>query len=279
MWELAQPLEQARESDESHEICGQHAFVMAGGEDLFLCHMPMVDIPCHMYQLVLRVSLPHDDMETYRNALDKQDETGVLYLANSERDRMAIVELANGSRTSFAAMVWDHAYVHPGDKAKPWETPGEVLITPLIDETTVTVEQVVYFRTIDLNLNRPETLTYVLFGRGSEAHLHHYMVKEPEFDQVVTLREAPAWLSEPELEAGIHVNFPHLPTDRHQPVRTNPLQTGTPLAVRRNGIGPSATDGPGRLTVTVGRNLWFNTSIANPQGHDPNAPTVPHGDA
>lgn len=110
-----------------------------------------------------------------------------------------------------------------------------------------------YYRHFDFNLDYPNSLTYLLFGSGEEAHLYHYQTKEPDFDQVLSLAAAPTWLSPMILEAGVHVNVPTL---HNIPVPcSNPLIN--PIYQVQYGGGPT------QYAISVGRNLWFCTKITN----------------
>jgi hypothetical protein len=68
----------------------------------------------------------------------------------------------------------------------------------------VTIERVVYFRHFSMSFQPPDPLTYVLFGFGDEAHMTNCQTKEPDFDHIVSLAEAPDWLPpfyEPDLDS------------------------------------------------------------------------------
>jgi hypothetical protein len=247
---------------------------MAGRETLFLCHMPMLrDFEVHMYQLVMRATIPGEHMRRYREEYDKADTTNTFFLVNTEHDLMTILDLATGRRASFTATLWDKATVQKGKKFPPWwkgpedQTP----LPPLIEETRVTVDRVVYFRHFDLNLNRPQSLTYVLFGLGDEAHLHHYQTAEPDFDEALTLAEVPGWLPDAQLEAGIHINFPAF--EENAPLKScGPiLEPGSTHLVQYCGIEGYGGEKLPAFEVKIGRNLWFNTSIGNTD--DPCGPT------
>jgi hypothetical protein len=71
----------------------------------------------------------------------------------------------------------------------------------------VTIERVVYFRHFSMSFQPPDPLTYVLFGFGDEAHMTNCQTKEPDFDHIVSLAEAPDWLPLHQLESGVHVTI------------------------------------------------------------------------
>jgi hypothetical protein len=180
---------------------GQHAFVMTGKAVLFLSHLTMLHHEEHMYELVLRASLPPEAMANYV-ADSEAHPTETYFLANVEKDKLTVPQLQTGARDSFTGEVFrgireDHHY----DRGWPWKD-----VTPLIADVLVTVERVVAYRHFDLSLEYPPSLTYLLYGAGKEAYLCHYQTHEPNFDQVVTLVEAPSWLPQEKLQAGVHIN-------------------------------------------------------------------------
>lgn len=225
----------------------RHAFVMAGRKTLFLWHLTMLHMEEHEFELVLQARLtPEAEKAWEADRRLHPDET--YFLGNVKSDLMSVPELATGDRTSFTASIWagipvEHHYDH-----WPWDG-----VEPIVDNTPVTLERVVAFRHFDLQQNYPDSLTYLLFGAGDEAHMGHYQTREPDFDEVVTLKGAPSWLPKPLLEAGVHVSFPEL--------RATPVYCSSPLLkedynVRYCGQSPL-------YPLKVDRSLWFSTKVTN----------------
>jgi hypothetical protein len=238
----------------------QHAFVMCGRKTLFLWHLTMLHMEEHEFEFVLRASLTPEAEKTWE-ADRRQHPDETYFLGNVETDLMTIPELAMGARTSFKASIWAGIPVKHHYKTWPWKN-----IKPIVADTPVTVDRVVAFRHFDLQQNYPESLTYLLFGSGDEAHMGHYQTREPDFDEVVTLAEAPPWLPAQLLEAGVHINFPDL--------RATPVFCSSPLLkedykVRYSGQKPmphgkghdAAADG--LYPLKVDRSLWFSTKVTN----------------
>ncbi len=242
----------------------QHAFVMLGTKTLFLCHLTMFIMEEHRYQLVMRVSLPD---YVYREYLHERKTHPVTtyFLGNSEQDLMSVPELQTGVRTGFIGDVFrgipdpspaDNPE-YPHYKEWPWKG-----VTPAISHIPVTIERIVYYRHFDFNLNYPNELTYVLFGRGDEAHLTHYQTKEPDFDHVISLAEAPDWLPSQQLEAGVHVNIPGMLGNRAS--CSNPL-TDASYRVQYAGISLEKCDS----IIKIGFNHWCTTKVVNSKEKDP----------
>jgi hypothetical protein len=156
-----------------------------------------------------------------------------FFLGNSPRDLFTIPEINSRARTWFMADIFRGIPNKPEYTEWPWNG-----VSPVIANVRVTVERVVFYRLFATNMEYPKTLTYVLFGRGDEAHMTNYQTKEPDFDQILSLERVPDWLPERELEAGIVIDVPALPGKVQC---TNPLPKGNEFAVRYRGI-----DGPRR---------------------------------
>lgn len=228
----------------------QHAFIMAGTNTLFLCHVTMFMMEEHSYQLILRAGLPDYAMQRYRDdRAEYPDET--YFLGNVEQDLWTVPELQTRSRTSFIADIYRGIPERDVYLYWPWK-----FETPLVKSVPVTVEQVVFCRHFDCGMEYPPSLTYVLFGAGDEAHLSYYATKAPDFDQVASLTEAPAWLPPPNLAAGAQINFPELP--QHPCPCASPLEAGKTYAVQYQGQ-------EALYPVEIAQSLWFSTKITNPQ--------------
>src|SRR5205807_8132286 len=81
---------------------GYHGQLMVGTETLYLSHFPMFTMERHMYQVVLRASLPPALMQEYQQR--RSEAPAATYnLVNSEDDPFALPELASGRRRAFKA--------------------------------------------------------------------------------------------------------------------------------------------------------------------------------
>jgi hypothetical protein len=225
----------------------QHAFVMLGRKTLFLCHLTMLHMEEHEFEFVIKASLTPEATKAWE-ADRRQHPDETYFLGNVESDGMSVPQLATGERTSFTASIWAGIPVKHHYRTWPWKR-----VKPIVADTPVTVERVVAFRHFDLQQNYPESLTYLLFGSGDEAHICHYQTREPDFDEVATLVETPAWLPAPLLQAGVHVNFPDL--------RATPVYCSSPLLDEDYKVqysGQAET-----YPLKVDRSLWFSTKVTN----------------
>lgn len=237
----------------------QHAFVMLGAQTLFLAHLTMFHMEDHLYQLVVRASLPDDAMAIYR-AQRKLNPDETYFLGNSGEDLLTVPQIQTGMRNFFIGDIFRG--IPKKKKYLSWPWKGQ---RPVISRVRVTIERVVHYRHFDFNLEYPRDLTYLLFGAGNEAHLHHYQVKQPDFDHTLSLAEAPAWLPVQKLEAGVPVNFPSLP---HRIHCTNPL-------VNKRYEVQYAGRANERHHLKIGRSWWCSTKVVNDPDHDPCAGSAP----
>jgi hypothetical protein len=119
-------------------------------------------------------------------------------------------------------------------------------------DVTLQVDEVVHFRHFDFDIPRPDHLTYLLFGRDGEAHLSHYITRDPDFQHIVTLGVVPDWLSADQLAAGVLINLtdqPSLPIPCRDPL------TMTSCPVHYQG----RPDAPATLDLTGATTIWFST--------------------
>ncbi|MBV9269599.1 MAG: hypothetical protein JO165_00790 [Candidatus Eremiobacteraeota bacterium] len=225
---------------------------MLGEKTLFLVHLTMFHMEEHMFQFVLRASLPDVGMKTYRRyRLEYPDET--YFLGNTDEDQFTVPSIKNGRRT-FKASIWRGIPKQREYNEWPWKHQP-----PIVSDMLVTIERIVYYRHFDFNLNYPQSLTYVLFGAEDEAHLDHYQVKEPDFDHIASLKRAPSWLPLEELEAGVHINFPEkLAVPPGVPAAAycdNPIPPG-PYKVQYAGQSRERD-------IEVGNSWWCSAQIVN----------------
>jgi hypothetical protein len=219
----------------------QHGFVMMGTETLFLDHLAMFPMVNHRYQAILRVTVPPYAMAQYVS--DRTANPSIVYiLGNSQFDLMTLPAIHTRERTSFVADIFRCA---PQD---PNTTP------PLLHNVRVEIVQVIVCRPFDNLFDYPPMLTYILYGAGNEAHLSHYMSREPDFQHCLDLKSTPDWLSPLNLESGVTINFPAL--KRGELPCANPF-TQSSYSVLRGG------QASGGGLVQIGNTYWFDTLALN----------------
>jgi len=234
-------LNMSKEKDQIANHADQHGFVMTGLQTIFLDHLAMFPMQEHMYQAILKVSLPPYAMNVYVS--DRKNNPEQVYiLGNSRFDLITLPHIQTRHVVSFVADIF---------RGLPHDPYTD---TPLIHNVTVKIDCVVYFRHFDYSQAYPPYLTYVLYGAATEAHLSHYMTKDPDFQQVVDLAQPPTWLPPLQLESPAVINFPALPYTEKTPCEN-------PFTVPEYEVlyaGQSS-----RYTVRIGTSYYFDTASLN----------------
>jgi hypothetical protein len=219
---------------------GVHNFFMFGSKTLYIEHMPMFTEEKHMYQVILRADLPDTVMRGYRARQGGAHRTP-WNLVNSAK-LYTLPQVKAGTLSTIGVDVYaDYSNADAAPTGSPFAT-----------DVPLTVREVVHFRHWDFNIPRPQNLTYLLFGRGGEAHLSHYIARDPDFQHIVTLRSAPAWLSADQLAAGAEICFSGVPS--------LPLACADPLRKGSHRVlFQGRTDAPATLDLTGASSVWFST--------------------
>jgi hypothetical protein len=232
------------------ETPASHGMFMFGTDTVFLSHMPMFTMANHMYQVVLRVSLPPDAMQLYRQQQAANPKL-VRNLANSDDDLFVLPDLQSRKRTQFKADLFAD-YTNAGDASAP-------VPPPYATEVAVQVDQVVHFHRFDPTQPRPTQLRYLLFGTAAQAHLSHYIAQDPDFQHILTLATVPTHLiSADQLGASILIDIPDK-SSTPSPC-TPPLTPGASLNVGPALEGARVPDLDLDLTGAV--TVWFSTGNA-----------------
>ena len=220
---------------------GFHGYFMIGTETLYLEHMPMFTMERHMYQVVLRATLPANVMQEYQ-AGRKAGPSVPYNLTNSQDDPYTLPELRSGRRRSFKADLYKE---YSNADAEPVDP-------PFATEVPVQIEQIVHLRHFNFEIPRPEHLTYALFGTGGEAHLTHYIARDPDYQHIVTLGSVPDWLSADQIEGSVELTIESLlstPVPCSQPL----TQDGYSVLFQGWDVQQFQLDMKGAV------NLWFST--------------------
>jgi hypothetical protein len=227
------------QTDSIVDAPGTHNFFMFGSKTLYVSHMPMFTVEKHMYQVILRVALPDAVMRGYR-ARQGPGRTP-WNLVNSEHE-YTLPQIKAGMLTSFKVDVYED---YSNADAAPVEP-------PFARNVPLKVDEVVHFRHFDFNIPRPQHLTYLLFGRGGEAHLSHYIARDPDFQHIVTLGSVPAWLSPDQLAASAEISLADVPS--------LPIPCAGPLTEKSYPVlFQGRPDARATLDLNGASSVWFST--------------------
>jgi hypothetical protein len=200
---LAQdPSKKSSNSSNDRVPAGFHEFEMFGDTSVFLSHYPEFG-SIHSYQLLLEVKLSGNGNDPRQLYLDhKKKNPAARYTVspenpNGENHYFVLPEKIKKGQKFRANIHWDGTEDHPQYIAR---------------NVTVEIVRIIYFRLFQPDDKRPDVLTYLLFGNGSEAFLAHYIGSYPDydhsdFDQVLAVTIEPNQLHLNESEA-TKVAFP-----------------------------------------------------------------------
>ncbi|MCE5974939.1 hypothetical protein LZA78_15760 [Sinirhodobacter sp. WL0062] len=265
----------------------QHAFLLVGDGAQFGVHMTQYHHEEHKYQLVMKVTLPAPALAKLATARARFPLDSFV-LCNDDTDHFMVPELPARRRVTFKGNIFqglpdlsdvdmEAPHFFPWDKART---------IPLVADIEVTVERIVTFRPFAHHMIQPEFATYLLFGEGREAHMTNLQTARlatgpfeaplfgPDYDNVMSLQQAPDWLDKPLLEAGVVVTVPSLrlndpATGKHMVPNGVPFENGQKLSVLYRGMGES-------LPVTVKNTVLAATAVCNSDGLDlsPSSPSL-----
>lgn len=240
----------------------QHAFILVGHDRIYGVHMTQYHCEKHKYQLILHVELPDDAREEYLRQRELYpDDTFIL--CNRIEDKCSISSLGGFETKAFTGAIYRGFRPPPVPEPENWFPWNDRETLPVIDKIQVTVARVVLWRPFTHHEPAPDTATYLMwghkaprFGERFEAHMTNLQTPqlltgphEPplyglDHDHVMSLAEAPDWVSHEMLNAGIVVSVPSIrrkdPESGHTVLLpAPPFGKGETFAVMYRGIQPA----------------------------------------
>ena len=167
-----------------------HVMLVLGQEQVYLSHLPMFDHSEHAYQALLKVTFaqPGSDAQAIYQRDRRAHPGATLYTLVP--DPFVLTDLVAAEPL--------HSFSAKGVFRGHFERPGSIAI---LKNVQVNVEQVIHFR-------RFEPLSYLLFGNKSELFAAHYVVKPPDFDQLLSVEVSGHPFTDEELQAGVRIFVP-----------------------------------------------------------------------
>jgi hypothetical protein len=182
-----------------------HGFVMMGMAKIFFCHLAMLHVNNHRYQLIFPAEIGANDMEVYLKTR-KENPNKALIIGN--HNPMILKDLIAAG--SFLA----DAYIGmPDSTSKPFLTPTVNVKTPLL------------FQHLDPDAeDYPEYITYYIYGTDSELHISHLISKAPNFQQELDIKASSSVSDRIKNKSGIiKISIPSMDEKKIQPIRDDPL--------------------------------------------------------
>jgi hypothetical protein len=187
-----------------------HNMLVVGHDTIFLSHLPMFQgmnatktafTSPHRYQVILQADLARDGKsvgELY--ARDRRGNPDVKMYTLNPQDfilpRLFTPDAQHPMLNDFKATVF-RGHLERGGQ----EIDG-------LANVNIDIKKVVHARMFDPANDKPDKLTYIVFGAGQELFLAHRIAGPPDFDQVVSITAEGHQLITEELDRGVEVVFP-----------------------------------------------------------------------
>ena len=180
----------------------QHNMLIVGREAVFLSHLPMFTAPGsespHRYQVILEAAFTKPGADPQAAYADdrRRNPATKIYMFNPADFILPRLRADGGQSpvTSFGGRIFRGHFERPGKKV-------------IAEGVTAGVKRVVHFREFDPAAASPSKLEYVLFGKGGELFLAHFIARPPDFDQVLSVSVAGRAFTDEELGRGMRVTF------------------------------------------------------------------------
>lgn len=233
-----------------------HNMLLVGEQTAYLSHLPMffelnrekTDFATpHRFQVILEASFTDGN----RNLTDvytadrKKNPAVKMYTFNPALFVLPDLDPAGSSPLrNFRGNALIRGHLERGGKAFI----GDFENPPAGGAFDVNVVNVVHFHKFIPGAARPTQLQYILFGKGPETFLAHFIAAPPDFDQIISVRVTGQKFSDAELSRGITLTFPGRANSATGRIQEKGHASGTLL-----GGGPN----PKPVQVDVLREFYF----------------------
>jgi hypothetical protein len=193
-----------------------HNMLVVGEQTAYLSHLPMFDglnddktdfITPHRYQVILEAAFT----EGNRNLTDvytadrKKNPAVKMYTFNPAFFVLPDLDPAGSSPLrKFRGNALIRGHLERGGKSFV----GDFKPPPAGGAFDVNVVNVVHFHKFVPGAAKPAQLQYILFGKGPETFLAHFIAAPPDFDQIISVRVTGQMFTDAERSRGITVALP-----------------------------------------------------------------------
>lgn len=153
------------------ELPGVHGMLVLGSESIYVSHLPMFTDK-HRYQAIWEVSFGEEADKVYR-AVRARPENAKLVFTLKPTELFRLPELQR-MRLTFQADVFQGHFERKGNKR-------------ILQDVLVTIKQPAHWHPFRSRHEPPDSLTYILFGKGNELFLAHWISAAPSYDQIVSV--------------------------------------------------------------------------------------------
>ncbi|WP_073174545.1 hypothetical protein [Chryseobacterium vrystaatense] len=165
---LMVPLNLNAQKHHSTDHPGIHGMVLFGEHEQYASHLPLFYSP-HDYQIILKVKLDSSAEQAYIN--DRKTTPTELYTI--EPEKFVLPEIMNDIHSFKANLYRGH-----------FERGGQLIL----QNVTVQIEKVAYFKKLIPTQNQKEPFRYMLFGNKQEQFMVHQILNRPEFDEILSVQ-------------------------------------------------------------------------------------------
>jgi hypothetical protein len=231
----------ASDADHTHDPQMIHHFVVIGADTMYLSHLSMFSMAEHRIQLIVEVEFAElDGSPTTAYQDDRKAHPGQkLYTLDPGKFVLSDI-LPEGShppRLSTLKANLFRNHLEQGDTNPEVIASGEVRI-----------KRVVHARWYEPDPQPLSNLEYLLFGKGTETYLAHFITRPPDFDQLLRVN-VDHDLSDEELAHGVRLTV----TDRANALEDKLEEGGAAVPAVVHGAS-----GDGNVTVEAVTELYCN---------------------
>lgn len=233
-----------------------HNMLLVGEQTAYLSHLPMFEALTddktdfatpHRYQVILEAAFTDGNRNlTDVYTADRKKNPGVkIYTFNPAFFVLPDLDPAGSSplrKLRGNALIRGHLEQGGTPFIGAFEPP------PAGGAFDVSVVNVVHFHKFVPGAAKPAEIQYILFGKGTETFLAHFITAPPDFDQIISVRVTGQKFTDAELSRGITVTFPG---------RANTPRGRLREKVRASGTFLSGGTNPKPLQVDVQREFYF----------------------
>jgi len=196
------------------DLPNTHNMMIVGEKTVYLSHLPMFvrkghpatfNSP-HRFQVILEATFTDGsrDLTTDYFSDRARNPSVKMYTLNPAEFVLSRVNPAGAALKKFRGNTVFRGHLERG--GEPFigfdgdtSPPGGVF--------DVNVKRVIHFRQFSPKATKPARLEYLLFGKGTELFLAHFITKPNDFDQIISVKLDGQPFTDEELAKGMHVTF------------------------------------------------------------------------
>jgi hypothetical protein len=189
------------------EAPATHNWMLVGSQTAFLSHLPMFEklnsagtdyLTPHRFQVILQASFTSrgSDVSPLYFTDRRAHKNVKMFTVSPAKDFVLAQVVSAPPLKSFPATVFRGHLERGGQPIRG------------LQDVAVNIQKIVHFHKFDPTAQKPPTLEYLLFGRGSELFLAHSIVKPPDFDQILSVAVSGLTLTDKDLGSSIRVSIP-----------------------------------------------------------------------